>query len=378
MSTVLFFQTTTLSPSREKVAGALRYAESAPWDVQIVEVNMKPSEIRRAITHWQPLGCIVERGLSSAMVPKRLFAGIPVVYIDQNISKAQPGEWCIRHDSKATVRMAFMELSQGKPKSYAFVRDARHLEWNREREMEFRRLAADNTHYVLDESLSLSDKIRDLPKPCGLLAATDAIARKVVDAAHKGCIPMPEDLRIVGINNDTFLCEHSNPTLTSVHPDFEGCGYLAMSTLHRIVSGTASRAQTITFGPRSIVRRTSTRLLLSHSSGVSRALDYIGANLTRPDLGTDQIAAAMGCSRRIADMRFRKVTGHTIRDEIRRQRIECAKRLLSDHTNSLAMVPLLCGCLSQTTFMRFFKSVTGMTMAEYRASEVVGGKALSQ
>jgi LacI family transcriptional regulator len=266
--------------------------------------------------------------------------------------------------------MAFKELARGKPASYAFVRDARSLAWNREREQEFLRLAADKVHFVLNESLSLSEKIKELPKPCGLLAATDQLARKVVDAARKEGVSIPEELRIAGINNDTFLCEHLNPTLTSVHPDFEGCGYLAMSILHRIVSGSAAKARTIMFGPKELVRRTSTRILSSHGGGVARALDYIEANFSSPYLDSDHVAAAMGCSRRLADMRFRKATGRTIRDEIRRRRIEQAKTLLADHTRDISAVPSLCGCLSQTTFMRFFKSMTGMTMSEYRRGEL--------
>ena len=366
MNTVLFFQTKFMSPSREKVAGALRYAESSPWDVQLVEINLRPAEIRNAISHWKPLGCIVERGLSKARTPERLFAGIPVVYIDQYSSGEKQEGWRILHDSKASVRMAFKELARGKPASYAFVRDSRSLEWNRERENEFLRLAAGEAHFVLNESLALSEKIKKLPKPCGLLAATDALARKVVDAARKEGVSIPEELRITGINNDTFLCERSSPTLTSVHPDFEGCGYLAMSTLHRIVSGSVAKPQTILFGPKELVRRASTRILSSCGGGVLRALDYIEANYRSPYLDSNQVAAAMGCSRRLADMRFRKATGRTIRDEIRQRRIEYAKTLLADPTRDLSAIPALCGCLSQTTFMRFFKSVTNMTMSKFR------------
>ena len=65
-------------------------------------------------------------------------------------------------------------------------------------------------------------------------------------------------MRVVGISNDTFLCEHTQPTLTSVHPDFENGGYLAMATLHRLVRGTIARPKTILFGPKEIVHRNST------------------------------------------------------------------------------------------------------------------------
>ena len=370
---VLFLQTSPLQPSREKVAGAMRYAESTPWYVNLIEVNSTHGEVRRVLRHWNPVGCIVERGLSAARVPKRLFAGTPVVYIDQMPHKGPEREWCVCHDSRASVRRAFAELEAGKPAGFAFVRDARRMAWSHEREMEFTRLAARYSCEVLEDSLSLSEALVGLPKPCGLLAATDAVARRVVDAAHLADIAMPDDLRIVGINNDVFVCEHSNPTITSVYPDFEGCGYLAMATLHRIVRGTTARPQTLFFGPKELVRRASTRLLLKRDARVTRALGYVEQHYAEPEIDAMRVAGVMGCSRSLADLRFREATGRTIREEIQERRLESAKRLLADPNRVLAAIPSLCGCLSQTTFMRFFKSRTGKTMSEFRR-EILGGK----
>lgn len=370
---VLFLQTLPLQPSREKVAGAMRYVENTPWCVNLIEVNVPPAEVRKTIKHWNPIGCIVERGLSQARAPKRLFAGIPAVYIDQVPQKDTKGEWCVLHDSRASVRRAFAELEKDKPAAFAFVRDARHTAWSNEREMEFMRLAANRPCAVLEESLSLSKELVGLPRPCGLLAATDAVARKVVDAAHLAEITMPDDLRIVGINNDVFVCEHANPTITSVYPDFEGCGYLAMATLHRIVRGTTACPQTMFFGPKEIVRRASTRLLLRRDARVTRALGYIEQHYADPEIDAARVAGVMGCSRSLADLRFREATGHTIREEIQERRLESAKRLLADPNRVLAAIPSLCGCLSQTTFMRFFKSRVGKTMSDFRR-DVLSGK----
>ena len=199
-----------------------------------------------------------------------------------------------------------------------------------------------------------------------LMTATDAVALKVADAARLAGLDVPDDLRIVGINNDVFICEHSNPTLTSVQPDFEGCGYIAMATLHRIVQGSKARPQTILFGPKELVRRASTRILRCRDNRVVRALGYIEQHYAEPEINSERVSAVMGCSRSLADKYFRKSTGRTIREEIQERRLECAKRLLSDPNRLLSAVPSLCGCLSQTTFMRFFKSRTGMTMSEFR------------
>ena len=264
-------------------------------------------------------------------------------------------------------------VEAGKPAGFAFVRDARRTAWSDERELEFTRLAASRSCALLEDSLSLSEALAGLPKPCGLLAATDAVARKVVDAAHLADIAMPDDLRIVGINNDVFVCEHSNPTITSVYPDFEGCGYLAMATLHRIVRGTTASPQTLFFGPKEIVRRASTRLLLRRDARVTRALGYIEQHYADPEIDATRVAGVMGCSRSLADLRFREATGHTIREEIQERRIESAKGLLADPNRGLSAIPSLCGCLSQTTFMRFFKSRVGKTMSDFRR-ELLSGK----
>jgi LacI family transcriptional regulator len=366
--TVLFFQTKTASPSREKLEGAFRYIESVGWNVHLVEANLKATEVRRAIAKWKPLGCIVDRGLAMAKPPVRLFEGIPVVFFDQNLDTALPGHWYIQHDSAATVRMAVKELARHPAAHFAYVRDERSTHWSHEREKAFLGILRDAEAgtSVLDANLELADRLSVLPKPCGILAATDTVARKVLEAARATGVDVPDEIRVVGINNDEFICGHANPTLTSVHPDFEGGGYLAMATLHRIIQGTKAKPTTTFFGPKETVRRASTRVFPVNDARVMRALDFIGTKFAESWIDTERVAAVMGCSRRLADKRFKEVTGHTVRGEIRSRRIAAAKRLLSDKSRGISTIPAECGCLSETTFMRFFKKETGMTMGEFR------------
>lgn len=366
--TILFFQTLPAPQSREKVAGAFRYLESSGWDVRLVEQNATPSEIKKTLKKWNPLGCIIDRGLADGRNPVRLMGKIPTIYFDQNPNTAAPGYWYVRHDSRATTQMAFRELLRNAPVHFAFVKTHKRTFWSEEREAILRKLVKRQKKKltVLSPDLELTDNLAKLPKPCGLLAANDTIARKVVDAARQANVTMPTDLQIVGINNDEFICEHTCPTLTSVHPDFEGGGYLAMATLHRIIRGTSAKPRTILFVPKELIRRASTRIFKKSDARVTRALDFISAHFTNTDLSTETIAAAMGCSRSLADLRFKEITGHTIRDEIRLARINEAKRLLADRSRELSAIPSLCGYLSATTFARFFKAETNMTMREFR------------
>ena len=329
--TILFFQTSSKIPSREKIAGALRYLETSDWPAQLIEVNLTTKDIRKALHHWSPTGCIIDRGLSSARSPIRLMKKIPTIYIDQNPQTATVDNWYIRNDSYATVKMAFAELMRLRPVHYAFVKLNRQIFWNREREEVFKELATREKlpFTVLDNDLELSWNLKSLPKPCGLIAVNDTVARDVIVAARKADIRIPEELHVVGINNDEFICLHTKPTLSSVHLDFEGAGYLAMATLHRIIQRTTAAPQTVMFGPKTLIRRASTRLLKNADPRVTRALDFIATNSSDPSISTSQIAAIMGCSISLANILFRKITGRTIRDTIRDERIKTAKRLLS-------------------------------------------------
>ena len=112
---------------------------------------------------------------------------------------------------------------------------------------------------VLADDTHLAERLAELPRPCGVLAANDAVARHIVNAAILAEIVLSDDLQVVGINNDVFLCENTTPTLTSVQPDFERSGYLAMETLRRAIEHPRLRPRTLGYGPLATIRRGSTR-----------------------------------------------------------------------------------------------------------------------
>lgn len=368
VSTVLFFRTTSNPPSRNKIAGALRYLDTTDWRVQLVDINLSAKSVKSTLRHWKPIGCIIDRSLSLGRTPVRIMRHIPTVYINQNPQTEVSRNWYVRIDSSTIINAGLAELRRLDPDYFAFARHSLPYFWNRERETVFRTLASECKldFTILDDDLSLPDRLRALPKPCGLLAANDAVARSVIAAARKANIRMPEDLHIVGIDNDDFICQSTKPTLTSVIPDFERAGYLAMATLHRIVRGTTAAPRITLCGSTSIVRRASTRLLKGSDPRVTRALDYIAANASDPNISTEQIAAVMGCSRSLANLLFHKVTGHTVRERIMEERIEIAKRLLADPNRELSAIPSFCGYRSLPTFARTFKQATGKTMSEWR------------
>ena len=353
---------------RLRVAGACRYLKSAHWNVRLVKIPPTTARLRESFPKWNPLGCIVERGASVGKAPMRLLRETPAVFCDPVEVHSTRHFWGIRNDADATAAAAFDELRRLRPRHYAFVREPRNLVWCREREEAFLHLVRRSgaSVDVLDVGARLADRLAALPKPCGLFAANDSAARETVNAALLSGIDLPDDLQIVGVNNDTYLCENANPTLTSVQPDFEYSGYLAMETLHRIISTARLKPKTLVYGPLTTVRRASTRLMERRDERVTKALDIIATGYSNRQLTTVSIARQIGCSRRLLDLRFREITGRSVREEIRAARLAEAKRLALDPTRELSKIPALCGCSSSGSFLLFFKQATGLTLGEFR------------
>lgn len=361
----MFIYNSTAMRLEKRLDGARRYLRTSGWEVRLVELASTTPRLRETLTKWNPLGCIVERGVAHGRAPVRLFKHTPTVFVDQP-DDAVRDAWNILHDSSATARAAFMELKRLSPRHFAFVRDARNLAWSREREQTFLKLTVRRPASVLADDTHLAERLAELPKPCGVLAANDAVARHVVNAAILAEIRLPDELQVVGINNDAFLCENTTPTLTSVQPDFERSGYLAMETLRRAIEHPRLRPRTLTYGPLATIRRGSTRLLPRTDPRVARALDLIAVSFADPKLTTDVLAEKIGCSRRLLDLRFREIMGHSVREEIRAARIAEAKRLTADLTYPLSAIPKRCGYTSDGTFLRIFKETTGRTLGSCR------------
>ena len=106
MDVILFFQGTTRISWMQKLAGVHAFAQSRNWFVQVVERYATPSEIHRALSTWNPIGCLVDRAVSAGKAPDAIFRNLPTVYLDQNPLKPSKRHPCLLHDSAATASLA--------------------------------------------------------------------------------------------------------------------------------------------------------------------------------------------------------------------------------------------------------------------------------
>ena len=373
MDTVLFFQSTLNKSWRDKLAGVYRFARERRWFVQVVSRFATRAEIRRSLKEWQPIGCLVDRGMDKGAAPERLFGSLPVVYLDQNPSRPSKVHPCLAHDSTASAKMASDELLKHGLASYAYLGTGKSYFWDSERLVAFRQEAQAAGHVVtvLDRR-NLRTTLKAMSKPCGVLAANDHCALEVYHAATAAGLAIPEDIALIGIDNDEICCESVSPGITSVEPDFIGAGYrLAQMLETEIDMGKIGRTKrqnmpTEKYGPLRIVRRGSTNVLSRIDPRVARAVEFIRRNAYKQGFKIDDVLPEMGCSRRLATMRFRKATGRSILDELHARRLERICDLLANTNWSISTVIAQSGYASSSFAQRMFRAKTGCTMLAWR------------
>ena len=333
---------------------------------------------------WKPIGCIVDRSLSNARNPTKLFGRTPVVLMDQNPKTSSRQYPCVTHDSAATAALAADELLRTGVDCYSYVPHGLKTHWNRQRENALaarirknrkRFIAWGATPFSSSNSTARQDelvaqRLKEFPKPCGLLCANDQIAQRVMHVAAEAGLSLPRDLAIIGIDNDEFICDNTTPTLSSVLPDFQKGGYLAAELLDTVISNPKAKPVIRHYGPLDLVRRNSTRRFATKDMLVNRALELMAANAFDPDFHTKSLLRELKCSRSLLEMRFRTMQGHSIRDEIQMLRFDKALSLLRKPNQAITPIANLCGYVSEPFFKRLFKKKTGLTMREWRKQNV--------
>jgi LacI family transcriptional regulator len=250
--------------------------------------------------------------------------------------------------------------------------------WDAERREAFRDIIAEHgftaTSYspppetdADSELASLAAWLLALPKPCGLLVSDDIRAMHVLNVCRAERIAVPEQIQVIGTDNEEWICEHTSPTLTSVEPDFEGCGRLAAETLLAMMDG-RSWKPVQTFGVRCVEQRMSTTDMHGSVKRAILARKWLRANCGER-IECEHVAAQFGCSTRMLQTSYKSVFGKSMQDDLIEMRLERAKKLLADTESPVCHIPELCGLEATSYFMRLFKARTGMTMLQWRRTK---------
>ena len=176
---------------------------------------------------------------------------------------------------------------------------------------------------------------------------------------------MPEQIAVVGVDADEVLCELSSPSLTSVALNAEKGGYLAARALDLMMQGQEPPEKHILVEPTAVVERRSTNIVLVEDEDVASALQFIHTGRLET-ISVDRIAREVAVSRRTLEIKFRKLLGRTILDEIKNVRIERAKQMLRETDASIDRVAKTVGFSATSYFIQTFRKEVETTPAKYR------------
>jgi LacI family transcriptional regulator len=211
----------------------------------------------------------------------------------------------------------------------------------------------------------LMDWLRRLEKPVAVLGCNDSRARHVLEACRGLRLRVPEDVAVLGVDNDEMICELTSPPLSSIEQGARRIGYRAAAILDEWIGGKTPAELRYVVQPEGIAIRRSSDSLAIADPDISTAMHFI-RNHASEGIGVDEVATAVGTSRSTLTRRFKEVMGCSILAEIDRVRMGRAKQLLATSDLPLKRVAVLSGFRYLSYFCRRFQQLSGQAPNEFR------------
>jgi LacI family transcriptional regulator len=223
-----------------------------------------------------------------------------------------------------------------------------------------------------DERTRFSQWLIQLPKPIGIMAANDDHGQQLLDACQNMKIRVPDQVAVVGVNNDEFLCNLSHPPLSSIDVDLHGVGYRAAAMLDSLMDGHKVAEPLIRCLPRRVVARASTDIRMFGDPDFEAALSFIRRHACGTITVAD-VASYLNLSRRTLERRFQVLLNRSPNDEIVRVRLERAKQLLAETELTISDVAERIGFATASYLCQIFHRRIGVSPAEFRGKARASG-----
>jgi len=330
--------------------------------------NRGKPNLKELVRIWRPAGVVV--AVTDMQVAD---VDLPTVFL--SVAHVDGGYDQVIDDSAEIGRMAAAELLSIGNASFAYVAHPGDYYWIGDRLQAFRKTVRSAGKRIgvcrlptlrMDDCglvASLRTFVRDLPKPCGIFAANDEIASLVVSVACGLGLRVPEDVAVVGVDDNPAFVENGQVHMTSIVPDWkkagEEAGRILLGRILSTADGEKARPTCVKVPPLGVVRRASTHRMMRVENTIARkALAFIRDYATC-GISSSDVVAHVGCSRSLANLRFREATGHSILTEIQNVRFEKARDLLNAGHHDVKAVAAMCGYSSTSFFRREFKARNG-------------------
>ena len=362
---------------RELLAGIGRYAEThGRWSMYVEERGLRERQ-PKWLQSWQGDG-IIFRSSSQAMVDAIKSCGVPAV--DTNSKISGHGFPLVYVDEEAVARVVVDHFLQRRFEHFGFcsIECEPWVEIRRSAYLaELNRLGL-SSHCITTrkatarsgwerQSRRLADWVTSLPKPIAILAANDVAGMRLVDACASVNVAVPEQVAVLGVDNDEVLDKLASPPLSSVDLDSSRIGYQAASILDRMMQGHTWPDQPTLISPAGVVARQSTDITAVEDPQLAAALNFIRHHASE-GITVDDVTRSLDVSRATLERRFTKHLGRTPKAEIFRVRMEHVERLISQTDYTLADIAQRTGFATPSHLSIAFKRFTGQSPASYRMS----------
>src|SRR4051812_11647039 len=217
-----------------------------------------------------------------------------------------------------------------------------------------------------DQQRKLVKWLGGLAKPVGLFAVTDYRARQVLDACRQIGLRVPQQVAVIGVDNEEVICVHVQPQLTSVVRDNQQEGYHAAAILDQLIRGRKLEASEEMIPPLGVVSRESTETVAFKDPRLCQAIEYLNTHIEDP-IGVQELASHVGVSRRWMEYAFRDALKESPYQYIRNRRLKMAQHLLeSEPASKIYQVAQRTGFTSAKQLSMSFCQEFGLSPREYQ------------
>ena len=347
--------------SLPRLEGIARFAHEHRWNL------MLDDRLCGGISEWRGDGVITtlrHRSTRLAAIRKFRHAGIPIV--DLTVECQQVNLPRVISDHFAIGRLGGEHFRERGFENVAWFSSG----WSEVHHRRYNGFSAAFGKSIPHLGLkNLHKRLAELPKPIGILAYNDTDAAQVIYAAQELVLSIPDDVSVLGIGDDPFLCENQSTPISSIRQDLAHGAFEGAALLERLMNGEPEPKEPILIPPTGLTARASTDTLSHPDPLIRAALIYINRHIGE-SFGTPEIAASIGLSRNKLDHLFAEKLGHSVGSEIHKHRLVRVKRMLADADIPIGDIAIKCGFCNVAYLSNVFRKATGLSPRAWRQTSV--------
>jgi LacI family transcriptional regulator len=335
-------------------------------------------EVIAPLREWNPAG-IIAHLFDQSLADELLRLGKPVVNVTSTLAELKVP--LVEVDHLAVGKMAARYFLDAGFRNFGYF-GSRTAGFSHDRERGFCETVEAAGHRCLScyaeylprpalggSWLEIDEQVKgwllSLPKPVAIFASNDVPARELAEVCRLLNLQVPEEVALLGVDNDELECGLAYPPLSSIAIPSERVGFEAAAILSQMMAGKPPPAQPLFLPPKAVVVRQSSDVVAVEDPDLSAVLRFIRQHAAEP-ITVETILAHVPVSRRKLERTFSRVMNRTILDEIRRVRIERVKRLLSTTDLQMPAIATQAGFESARRLATVFRQMTGITPTDYR------------